>query len=226
MAIAKVQDKSGTFTNSPSGTLAYDTNVTAGNLLVCVGGAWTGGTTFTTAITDSLSNTYSVLMGPEGIERTWMAYCISGSSGACTVTIDPSEGGAYAAYNVSEWSGVDATPLDVDGGTSTGSSTTPSDSLTTSATDTMVVGVMSHFDFNDDTLTPDTGGGWTQLAEYELSASIANYNCEYQLFSSAGAKTASWTIGNSRNWGAQTASFKATPAGADVGTFRLDRFFP
>lgn len=215
MSITLVQSKvSPAINNSPDGSLAFDSDVTAGNLITVTGAAWTGGTTFTFGVNDTRSTSYSVQHGPAGSERTCIAYGIAPSSGPCTVTYDPSEGGAYMAFTIAEWSGIDSMPLDVDGGTSTGTGTTPSDGLTTVAAETLVIGVCSHFDFQNDTITPDTGGGWTQLGEYEDSAATCNYNAQYQIFSSAGAKTASWTLNNSRDWGAQTASFKAAQAGA------------
>lgn len=209
-----IQSRTGNASNVSSSTLAFLSNVVSGNLLVVSGGVWTGATTTTMAITDTRGTSYTVLLGPEGIQRTWIAYGLAPSSGACTVTINPTPDGAYQAYVIVEFSEVTTPPLDVDGGTSTGTGTTASDGITTVGETTLVIGTMSHFDVNNDALTPDTAGGWIELGEYEIAGTITNYNCAYQRFTSAGAKTASWTIGASRTWGAQTVSFKETAASA------------
>lgn len=218
MAITLVQNRTSESSSYSSTTLAFTSNVTSGNLLTCTGAVWNGASTTSIVVTDTVGTTYTVYLGAAtgGVpNKPWIAYGIAAGSGANTVTIDPDVAGAYSSQTIAEWSDIDATPLDVNGGNSTGSSTTPSDGITTSATDTVVIGVMTHG--GSATIAPDTGGGWTQLGEIESSANCPSAT-EYQIFSSAGAKTASWTLGGSLSWCAMTASFKQAAAGGGGGT--------
>lgn len=224
MAIALVQNRTAQGGYVDSFTLAYSSDVTANNLLTVCGGAWNGSDISSIPHTDSVSTSYTTILGTAtGATpiKPWIAYGIAASSGANTITIDPNGMGRAASYTIAEWSGIDTTtPLDVNGGNSTGSSTTPSDGITTSAADTVVLGVVVHGHGGDIAITPDTGGGWTQLGEIE-SVSLAPHNAQYQIFSSAGAKTASWTIGASQSWCAQTSSFKMASAGGGGTVHRV-----
>lgn len=219
MALAPVQSNTGSAGGYDSTTLAYLSNVTAGNLLTCSGAVWNGSEVTSITITDTLGSTWTVILSTNvsggAPHKTWIGYAIAPSSGANTVTIDPNGGGRYSSHGVAEWSGPHATPLDVDGGTSTGSSTSASDGITTTDPDALVIEVMSQGSGGNHSLTADTGGGWTMLTENE-NAGNAPYATQYQIFSgSAGAKTATITIGASVAWVAQTVSFK--PAGAATG---------
>lgn len=170
------------------------------------------------AITDSVSTDYTEVLGAVASGaapiKTWLAYGVVPSSGANTVTQTPSGSASWwGSWGIVELSGVDTTtPLDIDGSNSTGSSTTASDGITTSAADTIVLACMTHANAGSVSITPDTGGGWTALGEIE-SISNAPYSWEYQIFSSAGAKTASFTLGGSVGWSIQTISLKASSGG-------------
>lgn len=211
MSIQLVQSATGTTGNYDSTTLAFGSNVVAGNLLVCMGAVWNGTEISSITITDTIGTSYTVVLGASsgGIpNKTWIAYGIAPSSGANTVTINPNGGGRYSSHCVAEFSGVHAAvPLDADGGSSTGSSSTASDAVTTVDANTLVLGVMSHGSGGNHALTEDTAGGWTLLQENE-NAGNAPYATAYQIFTSAGAKTASWTIAASVAWTAQTCAFK------------------
>lgn len=214
MAIAFVQSRTAEAGGYDSTTLAFNSNVTSGNLLIITGGIWNGNDVTSFTMSDSVGTTYTTLLGSAtgGIPiKPWIAYGIAGGSGANTVTINPNGVGRYSSHTIAEFSGIDATPLDADGGNSTGSSTTPSDGMTTIAADTVVIGTVVHGHGGTIAITEDTGGGWTLLGEIQ-SISNAPHNAQYQIFSSAGAKTASWTLGASVSWCAMTASFEATAA--------------
>jgi hypothetical protein len=214
--MSMVQAATGGAGNYDSTTLAYGSNVAAGNLLTCTGAIWNGNDVTSIIITDTVLTPYTVVLGTVSggtPNKTWIARGIAPSSGANTVTINPNGSGRYSSHSIAEFDNIDATPLDVDGGTSTGSSATASDGITTSATNTLVIGVMSQGSGSNHALTEDTGGGWALIGEVE-NAGNAPYSAQYQLFTSAGAKTASWTIAASVAWCAQTMSFKTAAAGA------------
>lgn len=217
MAITLVQSRTAEASNYDSITLAYNSNVTSGNLLTCSGGVWNGSEISSIPHSDTVTTSYFTILGsttPAGFAlKPWTAYGMAAGSGANTVTINPQGGGRYSSHTIAEWSGVDSTPLDVDGGSSTGTSTTPSDGITTTAASTVVVATVTHGGSGSQSITEDTGGGWTKLGEIE-STSNAPHNTQYQLFSSAGAKTASWTLGGTLGWSAMTVSFEETAAAA------------
>lgn len=220
MAIALVQTRTANVANFDSTTLSYNTNVGSGNLLIHTGGAWNGNDILPIVMSDTLTTPYATLSGAvsDGTPiRPWISYGIAPSGGADTVTFNPAGGGRYASYTIAEFSGIDTTaPLDVDGSNSTGGSNSPSDSITTSATDTVVIGTVVHGGSGSQSITEDSGGGWTLLGEIQ-DTSNAPHGAQYQIFSSAGAKTASWTLGASLSWCAMTASFKASGAAAAPG---------
>lgn len=229
MAITLVQSTTGTTANYASTTLAHVSNVVSGNLLICTGAVWNGTSTTAVVVTDSVGTSYTTILGAVCAgtpNKSWIAYGMAAASGANTVTIDPDVAGAYSSHTVAEFSGVDATPLDIDGGNATGASTTASDDVTTIAADTVVIGVMSQGSGGNHALTEDTAGGWTLLGENE-NASNAPVASAYQIFTSAGAKTASWTIAASVGWCAQTASFEGSVAvGLPIGQTMAIGFHP
>jgi hypothetical protein len=217
MDITFIQSNQGATGNYDSATLAFVSNVVSGRLLTCSGGCWNGSSITDVVVTsDRTTGNWTTVMGPvvSGTpNRTWIAYAVATSSGACTVTINPNAGGAYSTHYIAEWSDNHATPLDVDGGSSTGASTTASDAVTTIDANTLVLAMVTHGSSGSFSITEDTGGGWTKLGEDEGTANCPSA-CEYQIFTSAGAKTASWTFGASLNWAAQTLSFKAAASSA------------
>lgn len=214
-AIAFVQARTVDVGNFDSTTLAYNSNVTAGSLLGMCGGVWNGNDVSPIAVTDTLGTSYTVLEGAVSGEtpiRPWIAYGIAPSGGANTMTFNPAGAGRYGSFTIFEFSGIDSSPLDVDGSNTTGSSTTPSDGITTSAADALVIACMGHGGGSSQSITEDTGGGWTLLGEVQNTVN-GPHGAEYQIFSSAGSKTASWTLGVSAAWVAMTASFKQASGG-------------
>lgn len=165
-AIAEVASMRATkeFSNVDSTTQAYPNNITAGDLLIVAGTNWNTGTT-TMSVT-GCSTTFSVIQGADtsgngGVYKSFIAYGIAGTSGACTLTIDPQGTGNYGSVSQDAFSGVDATPLDADGGSSTGSGTAVADSITTVAANALIIGVSFHTSGGSETMTP--GGSYTQI---------------------------------------------------------------
>ena len=218
-AISVVQSKSDcTASNFTTTTCVFPGNVTAGNVIVACGANWNGNNMSGQAVTDSVSTNYAEVVGsvtPSGVPiKTWFAYGVVPSSGANTLTQQPAGGvGWYGSWGIMELSGVDtSTPLDVDGLSSTGVSTSASDGITTSAADAIVLACVTHGNSGTISITHDSGGGWTSIGEVE-NYSNAPYAWEYQIFSSAGAKTASFALGSSVGWSIQTISLKQASGG-------------
>lgn len=225
-AIAEVASMraSGSYTNVASiAALAFPNNVTAGHLLIVAGDNWNASDQ-TMAVT-GCSTTWAVIQaagtsGAGGVYRSFIAYGIAGASGACTPTIDPSGTGNYGSYSLDSFSGVDTTtPLDVDGGSSTSTGTSASDSITTGTANALIIGVLQHRDGTTSrTLTP--GGSYTQIGEVE-SVSDAPHNAVFRLATTATSYTVDWTIGASVIWEAQTVSFKEAATSGICSRLRL-----
>lgn len=190
----------------------YPGSVTSGDLLVIAGGMYAGdGNPTFDSLTSTRSSAFSVFLGSTvaaGLQRTFIAYALATSSGACTITADLGSDGADAAYisaAIDEFSGVNATPLDVDGGTSTGTSTSAADTITTLTANDLIIGVATHVTLATLTAT----GGLTTFGEYDGPGTDQVYfNAAFQIATSATAYSPTWTLGSLSGWAAQTAAFK------------------
>ena len=210
------------FVNST--TQAYPAAVAAGNLLMVAGRCFNGtAATTSVTVTDTLSSSYTIVLGAVHATnyRTWIAYGLAPSAGANTVTINPDSidpPNDHCGAAIDEFSGAANPVADVNGGDSTATSTTASDSMTTGVVNALVLGVMGHTGIANPTLT--VGAGYTQIGENENNTTQIAFNLEFQIVTTVQAYTVDWTIGTSQNWQAQTHSF--TPAlGAVTGTLGL-----
>lgn len=208
--------------NVSSQPLAYPANVTAGDLLVCLGRCWHSTTPHTSiSVTDTRGTTYSVFFVDEAgsNDSQFIAYGIAPSSGANTVTVTPNSLAETISLAIDEFSGVDTTtPLSVGGSTSTGASTTASDSLTTLTAGELVVGVMGHTG-GAPTITPSN----TQIGEQEDNNTQEAFAAAFRIAGATGSYSISWTIGSSVTWTATTLSFKET-AGTPAPPAEYKRF--
>jgi hypothetical protein len=196
-------------------TLAFPANVTSGNLLICVGAAFdSSGSTI--GVTDTRSTVYSVLSAvPFTGGRLWIAYGIALSSGACTVTANVTPDTAGQSFSIDEFSGVNATPLDVDGGQTTATSTAVSDTLTTLTANDLLIGAAC---YDTATTTLVEGATYTLIGK-EPSNAIQSHLAELRLVGAAQLYTVTATIGASQPNSMYTAGFKESTGGA--GTHRL-----
>lgn len=216
-----------------AGTLAFPNNVTVGNLLICAGSVWgSAAAPASVAVTDTRSTVYTVVLGaiPSGLTwRTFIAYGVALSSGACTISVDPA-GTSSFSFSLDEFNGQHGTPADVAGGDTAGnapnaSTFTASDSITTVAANALLIGVMSH-DVADRVLTAATN--YTLIGKNETNS---NNQCHAAVFRIVTTPTA-YTVGvdaSSAGGGAnpgqsmQTHSFK--PGVASPLFHRSQRFF-
>lgn len=217
MAIAEVgggtQRATVEFAGAP-GTLAFPANVASGSLLIVAGGCYQGSAAPTAVVvTDTRSTSYTTILGAvlSGQSRGFLAYGISPSAGACTVTVNPEGTSDTGSFSIDEFSGVVDPPLDVDGGSTTGTSTTPADALTTVTANDLLIGVMIHFSA-DTALAPTSG---TQIGEIESNANQC-HAASFQVVTTAQAYTVSWSAGASVVWAATTAAFKEVAGGGGL----------
>lgn len=213
MAIAEVGSGSQRATvqgvNVASAAVAFPANVGNGSLLTVQLG---GFSTTTVAVSDTLGTSYATLgRASTTLNSAFISYGIAPSAGACTVTIDPD--GVYFSAVIDEFSGVNATPLDVDGGGSTGTSTTPADSVTTLTDDDLVLATAVVG--SSGTASWAAGSGKTLQDSHNSNLDTVAYAAEFQIVGAAGSQTMDFTIASSIDWGVYTAAFK--PAAAPTG---------
>lgn len=188
-----------------STTLAFPGNVTAGNLLLVMGTAQGAADTSPWTVTDTIGTVYTKLLTSNSVNnvRSCIAYGLAPSSGANTVTVDPTGATLSISFSIDEFSGVKG--LDVDGSFSTGTSTAPADSITTGVTNALIIGVMN---YNTGNTTINPPSGWTQIGEAESDSGGIPHNAAFLIATTATSYTATWAIGTSQAWEAMTASFQ------------------
>ena len=229
MAIALVQSQ----VTSPSAqtgsiTVAFPSNVTAGNLLTVSIAYWKPGAAPTISTpTDTLTHTYTA-MGAQltsvenGLRSYYVANC---SGGANTVTIGLSAYGAGSDITVviAEWSG--AATSSVLGnhtgstGTAPSGNTFTAGAVTTTAADEMVYSAMAHAGVNG-TISEDGGNGWSLVQKNEGGTSDMPIGVAYQVFASAGSYDHAWWInGQNVRYMAHNTAFKAAGAVGGSATY-------
>lgn len=216
MAFAEISAQRGTAHNL--GTpgfmdLDFPVNVTAGSLLPVCGVWWrSGGASGTLAVSDDLSPSYDELVSDPvtlgtGTYRFGIAYGVAGSSGANHVQFAYATD-SYAAVALDEFTGQHATPLSVSTTTpQTGTSTTPSFSITTLTAGELIIVLMSHGNSANPTFSvdsPATEFGHSQTADVDMPLSAA-----FLVAGAAGSYAIDFTLGASSAWATFGASFRA-----------------
>jgi hypothetical protein len=183
--------------------------------LIIAGSTWTGnGAPLTFTINDTRGTNYTVKTSAQNPTVTlFIAYGIAPSSGANTVTVDPVGTGVYISFSIDEFSGVSATPLDLDGSIVTGTGTTATRTLTTINSNALIVGLLTHDVAGVQTMTPGTG--FTQIGEEEDNGNYQAHNAEFRIVTTAQSYTVDWaTFSGSRTWGIHAVSFKPNSGSA------------
>lgn len=210
-----------------SAAVAYPGNVTAGNLLVVGGSTYDTAGTTSHSVTDTIGTTYTVytctaLTASFPNSTPYIAIGIAPSSGANTVTVNPTIDASAnkMRFGITEFSGVANPPLDVNGGSSTGTSTTPSDSITTATDNALILGLAAFQ--TSASITP--GGSYTQITEGQQS--IDGFNLEYRIATTAQAYTVDWTMDVNQAWSACTISVQAATSPASATLMMRRRMVP
>lgn len=206
--------------NTGSTTAAFPRNVKAGSLLLVTGAVWRNPDPSPIAISDTLGNTYTVLetgtvSWASGAGRGFIAYAISGSSGACTVTCDPASTGNYINLYVIEGFGPASSPVDATGTEASGTSTGPSATIDTTVANALVVAVM----------IPSGGGGAITITPTAPSVELFEdqdaarqpVSVVLQVAPTATTYTFAWTLGASVAWRVITRAFKPAVEGGGGG---------
>lgn len=199
-------------------TKSYTSSTTTGNNLIASVSCYKDGAATTFTVADNKGNgnftsarRQTAASGPGNVvvEGFYKENASGGSSHSITATPNAS---AYVTIAIEEWSGLKtSTSEDVDN-SGTGSSTTPSSGAASPTGTCVYIGAVTH-DGATTTITPNTGGGWTQSYEAE-DASNMPINAQYIV--GTGSKTATWTLGASRAWTAIVMTFQEAAAGTTV----------
>lgn len=195
----------GVFTDNPGSPSGVSVGtVTAGNLLIAAFGRATNSTP---TVTDNLGNTWAVARSHYNASldyRTDIWYAVSGSSGACTITIT-SAGGAREAIRAEFAGPYDATPLDVvNSGTGSGT-TASSGNVTPSVTGVLALG------YHAALAALTSSGSWATRVNGNAGTSASTI-LQSQVRANTTAFAATATL-SSNSWQSIVATFKPAVGG-------------
>jgi len=212
MAITLVQSVKAIVTGVSFTTLAYGSNVTAGNLLCNSHSHWSLDDNAINTPSDTLTHTHVPMVAEQAIgafNKLRSFYVANCSGGANTVTFDIASGDlGDITVVVAEFSGAaTTTPLGVTAsGTGTGTEVSSGNTATLDQPTGMLWGAMIHS--GADTTIAETGGA-TIVQENEGGTSNMPIGVSYELTTATTAQDATWTVGASRTWAAHVAFLKA-----------------
>lgn len=190
--------------------------VTLGNLLVVLGVADLSPTAI--VVTAPCVATFTISTAMPGTERVFIAYgAITTGGSTCTVTVNPTGSNDKMYFNISEYSGVNATPLDGTVVSNSGTSTAPTASITTTFANDVVVAFMTHTDNTNVVITP--GSGWTEIKELESTTGLVGSGI-FQIVTTTATYTPNWTLASSQPWLVITAAFRPSTTASSGQSLR------
>ena len=202
--------------------IPYPNDVAAGSLLINVGAVWhANGVNSVTAALNSGTATiesFTTLLGSTGVSwaggvgKAFICYSTVITPGSLSLIVSTNEPlNNYYQIAIDEFSGVDSTPLDVNGGEALfGAATGVTDTISTLTANSLIIGVI----VTDEAVTAFTdGSGYTNIytdptgtqqpsdAMFRIVTTAASYNVDW-----------SWT-GSSRSSSVINAAFKPLGGG-------------
>ena len=203
--------------NATSTTLAFVSNVTAGNSIFV--GIRIGATGRTITVSDTLGNTYGGSPGTTGDvtqaqttdgHQTYLFSAHNIAGGANTVTVAISGAATTIRFNIGEASFGGTASLDQTA-SAEGNGTDPSSGATATTTinDELVVGVGS----NSAGTAWTAGGTYTERGNAPV-ADTGRTAMETLIVSTTGAQTATWTITGTKTWSALVGTYGVAGAAA------------
>jgi hypothetical protein len=227
MAIVLVQSAKRVITGVNNTTLAFPSNVTAGNL-ICVSHAhFTSPARTITTPVDTLTHTYVPMTAEqtkdgEGKLRSYYVENCSGGANTVTFDIELATTGDITVV-IAEFSGIvtsgalDKTQVD------TGDLTTDATSeftLETAQADELLWGAVIHT--GADTTIAETGDA-SLVQENEGGSSNMPLAVSYEIVAAISTYAATWTFGANRDYAAHIATFKAAAAAGGIAIPILGR---
>lgn len=214
----RVQQRGSTGTGTTA-TLAFLSNVTAGNLLVVhIASAIAANTP-----TDTLTHTYLASQAETVVNtnnRTRLYYVPNCSAGANTVSVTFGSSSKWI-LNIAEYSGIKTTSplLQVNAGTGFGTAAN-SGNITTTIADTLLLGSGTIENSAGDPIAPGTN--WTEVLDTASGANTpATGHLEERMPNATGTYNATATLTSSTNWAWQIAAFEGAAASLDQEGFRF-----
>lgn len=179
MSYAFVQGRNNTTNTASPATLAYNSNNTAGNLLIITGRGNSG--TTAVSISDSQGNTWANFqLNQSSGYRFFMGYALNCKAGANTLTV--AGGGGLLTYAIAEYSGVLA--FDTQTSAIAGGANPSSGNITTAVANELLIGVIGLT-----SATTTAGTGFTLRQGGAMSTSCI----EDKFTNSAGSNAATFT---------------------------------
>lgn len=177
---------------------AFDSNVTAGNLLVALFSSFQG--VGTPSVTGGGTWAFADAHDDGGNNQVegWAAPNATG--GATTVTINLPGAGAAITGSILEISGAPTSSPVAQTNSAASPSTTSvsSGAITTTQAVTLLLAAMTH-DGVSLSITPDTGAGWTEDYDQENNDTLQCFNGVHIPKSATGTYSHTWTIGSAVN---------------------------
>lgn len=209
-AIAFVQSPAGGVTGTASSVnLAFGSNCTAGNCIVCVWRYSVGGLTVT--LSDTQSNTYTSnaveqIVTGDGNATVGIGYALNIAGGATTVTFSVGVSRTLR-FLIAEFSGVATSSAFDQSNHAEGSGTAIASGSVTPTTDGQLL-VCGYENVNTSATSVGT--------DFTLASQTANdrTGLEYYIQTTAAAHDGTWTQAASQVWGAVIGTFKAPGAAA------------
>ncbi len=194
---------------------AFGSSVTAGNLLAVGAGIFDAGASATFGCTDTQSNTYTAVKSraANGTCYGVLFTATAGSSGANTVTVTATAGGAtfFPGLGVAEFNPGSGATISADGtatGTSTGAASVATSAITISSTD-LILGAIGC----DGNMTATPATGYFTAYRSTGGAGAEATSLIYRLDDSDATATPTWTLdATSHSVAMAGAAFKSTPS--------------
>ena len=203
-----VQTASGTETaSSTSLSASFPTQTGGGDLLVLSASEYNGATNHITSVTDTAGNKWTLIgsydvSGHNSNGEMWYA---ANTSPTLTVTVH-NAAAAFETFEVQEFAGMAAAPLDVATGTSNTSTAPSSGSVTSTATGELAVGFIAGHG-NAQAISV-TSPGYTTQAQQTTTGTIATVETGYKVLGAPGAQSFTGSFGTAMYWAAGIAVFK------------------
>jgi hypothetical protein len=219
-AIAEVgagsQRAKGQFDNGTTAGIAFPGNVGNANLVIAAGACWRNTGVGTLTVSDTRTTAYTTRQYFSNVDANYMvfiAYGVTPSSGANTVTVTAPNANTYCSWGIDEFSGVDpANPTDVDGGgVTTASTASPSSTITTRVANALIIGALLFETTPVTTITP--GGSYAQISEEEDNSAHQAFNTEFRNdATTATTYTVDWALSVARVTDIYVIAFQPTAA--------------
>jgi len=202
----------------------FGTNVTSGNCIV-VGLCYSGTATDNASVTDSQSNTYTLIKTSvdtvnSQVTDVYVAYNVTGGADTVTATFNTSR--QYNRFLISEYSGIaTTTPVDQSNGAAGDGTSIDGGSVTTTSASETIIGVYQ----DTGEATPGTGtltAGSGFVKDYDGGTGIIAI--ESKTVSSTGSYSTPWTRSNTVRYAAVTVSL-VNSTGATNGFLNRNYFW-